>query len=83
MSFARSSIAAGAKRHKTLLRETCISILCQEGGGPAWLAPRRPWRGGSRVKHGLASPSRSEGPLSNLYNPNSCKVTRTVLQVWE
>ena len=68
---------------RPLLRETCISILCQEGGGPAWLAPRRPWRGGSRVKHGLASPSRSEGPLSNLYNPNSCKVTQTVLQVWE
>jgi hypothetical protein len=83
MRFARCSIAVGAKRHKILLRETCISILCQEGGGPAWLAPRRPWRGGSRVKHGLASPSRSEGPLSNLYNPNSCKVTQTVLQVWE
>ena len=37
-----------AKRHLNPLRETCISILCQEGGGPAWLAPRRPWRGGSR-----------------------------------
>ena len=35
------------------------------------------------MKHGSASPSRSEGPLSNLYNPNSCKVTQTVLQVWE
>ncbi len=52
-----------------LIRGACILNLCQEGCGPAWRQPHRPWGRETVWPRDVRSPTRSAVPLLHLRQP--------------